>query len=242
MADNNDNDINIFLDDICEEPDPDISIGTPASTRVYRSNILNVDSDFMSGVSREAEKSLKKDQDAILMPPISTTSRNIIANNPDGVMNINIQPGSSLNKALANPTQNDSLIAAIRDNQSSNMVLRAIMAEIAEEAAYLKAWRNENWGNGEDISDATFKRIKMLKHLVETIVEHEKLKKDSVSGKVDFHGEAFQRVLKYFLETLQTTFHKINIPVQYEDIFFTELAKAFDGFEKSAERIYYGKE
>jgi hypothetical protein len=82
----------------------------------------------------------------------------------------------------------------------------------------------------------------MLKHLVETIVEQEKLKRASVTGKVDFHGEAFQRVLKFFMETILKTFKKVHIPVQFEDIFFTELAKEFSTFEKDAERIYYGKD
>lgn len=171
-------------------------------------------------------------EDALVVPPMGATV----------VANVNITPGGQLSNIIANPLENDNLVAVIRDNKPTGTIMRAIMEEIAEEAAYIKAWRVDKWNTGEDLSDATFKRIKMLKHLVETIIEQEKLKKESVSGKVDFHGEAFKRVLKYFLETIQKTFRKVHIPVQFEDIFFTELAKAFDNFEKIAEKLYYGKE
>jgi hypothetical protein len=58
---------------------------------------------------------------------------------------INVQPGSVLNKAIANPAENDALLGIIRDNKPVSTIFRAIMEEIAEEAAYIKAWRNENW-------------------------------------------------------------------------------------------------
>jgi hypothetical protein len=82
----------------------------------------------------------------------------------------------------------------------------------------------------------------MLKDLVETLIEREKLKKEKNVGKIDFHGENFQKVLRYFLEVIQKTFKKVSIPTQFEDIFFTQLAKEFNNFEKTAEKIYYGKE
>ena len=61
-------------------------------------------------------------------------------------------------------------------------------------------------------------------------------------GKIDFFSDNFQRVLKNFLEIIQKTFRKVNIPSQFEDIFFSQLAKDFDNFEKKAEKIYYGKD
>jgi hypothetical protein len=202
----------------------------------------DISKEFMSEVQAQIEQDdlISKGEDDIVTPAL--TKAQILSNNPRGVLNINIKPGSPLSNAISDPTENDNLLAVIRDNKPPNTILKAIMEEIAEEAAYIKAWRNENWNSGQDISEATFKRIKMLKHLVETVIEQEKLKKNSVIGKVDFHGESFQRVLKHFLETIQKTFRKVHIPEQFEDIFFTELAKSFDNFEKSAERIYYGKD
>jgi len=209
-------------------------------------DILQVDTGFMDDVRKEAERELNKqilkEETEVFTAPSETTPSAVLRNVSTGVMGINLMPGSPLNKAMANPAENDKLLGVLRDNKPNSTILKVVMEEIAEEAAYIKAFRNEHWGTGEDLSDSSLKRIKILKHLVETIIEQERLKKDNVSGKVDFHGEAFQKVLKYFLETIQKTFGKVNIPVQYEDIFFTELAKSFDNFEKNAERIYYGKD
>jgi len=148
----------------------------------------------------------------------------------------------NLQKFLSNPRANDKLLATVRSAKATTTVLSAVLEEIAEEAAFIKAWRNDNWNSKEDLSEATARRIKMLRSLVETLVDREKLKDKSLVGKVDFYSDNFQRVLKQFLMTIQTTFRKINIPKQYEDIFFTQLAKDFDGFEKIAEKIYYGKD
>jgi hypothetical protein len=159
-----------------------------------------------------------------------------------GAVSVNVKKSAALDKFVGDPLDNDNLVSVVRSNKPTVTVLNAIMEEIAEEAAYIKAWRAANWDLSKDFSDTTFKRIKMLKSLVDTVSEKEKLRKASNVGKIDFHGESFQRVLKYFLETIQTTFKKINIPAQYENIFFPLLAKEFDGFEKKAEKIYYGKD
>lgn len=241
--------LDIFEGDVCKDrkdPAEDIInefIDSIAVSDPYP--VLGVNEEYLSEMAqKEEERAREKLQNSVLAPtPPPSTAQIMSSIIGGGGVKINVKPGNSpLAKMIANPVENDNLVAVIRDNKPTSTVIKTIMEEIAEEAAYLKAWRNENWNTGEDISDTTFKRIKMLKHLVETIVEQEKLKKESATGKVDFHGEAFQRVLKYFLETIQKTFRKVHIPVQFEDIFFTELAKDFDNFEKNAERIYYGKE
>jgi hypothetical protein len=252
MAKDKDKDaeLNIFEGDVCKDcKDPADDILKDFIDSISVSDpypVLDVNEEFMSEMAqKEEEKAWEKMQKSVLAPASPPSPSQIIKNNiiGGGGVKINVKPGNNpLAKTIANPVENDNLVAVIRDNKPTSTIIKTIMEEIAEEAAYLKAWRNENWNTGEDISETTFKRIKMLKHLVETIVEQEKLKKESATGKVDFHGEAFQRVLKYFLETIQKTFRKVHIPIQFEDIFFTELAKEFDNFEKNAERIYYGKD
>lgn len=153
----------------------------------------------------------------------------------------NLPEASEIKKALANPAANDKLVEAVRRDESTLGILNTVMEEIAEEAAYLKAWRNAVWNGEIDISEATLSRIKMLKNLVDTLASREKMKREKAVGKVDFHSENFQNVLKFFMDMILKTFKKVKIPPQYEDIFFTQLAKDFDGFEKKAERIYYGK-
>jgi len=173
--------------------------------------------------------------------PMPTTS--VIVNalgDAEAQAAVNLPEASEIRKALANPAANDRLVEAVRKDNSTLTVLNTVMEEIAEEAAYLKAWRNAVWNGETDISDATMTRIKMLKSLVDTLVEREKMKREKSVGKVDFHSENFQGVLKFFMGIILKTFNKVKIPPQYEDIFFTQLAKDFDGFEKKAERIYYG--
>jgi len=154
---------------------------------------------------------------------------------------INVPEASEIRKALANPAANDKLVEVIRRDDSTLTILNTVMEEIAEEAAFIKAWRNQTWDGQKDLSEATLSRIKMLSELVKSIVEREKLKREKAVGKVDFHSENFQSVLKYFMSIIVATFRKVNIPQGFEDIFVTQLAKDFDGFEKKAEKIYYGK-
>jgi len=156
-------------------------------------------------------------------------------------LDVHAPESSEIRKALTNPAANDKLVEVIRKDESTITLLNTLMEEIAEEAAFIKAWRNANWDGEKDISEATGTRIKMLAEMVKAISEREKLKKSNAVGKVDFHSENFQNVLKYFMTVIIDTFRKVQIPKQYEDIFVTQLAKDFDGFEKKAEKIYYGK-
>lgn len=176
-------------------------------------------------------------------PPGSEMSGNLmpIVNDPNAQVQANTK-SAALQQLINDPVQNDKLVSIIREEKPSISILNQIMQEIAEEIAYIKAWRAQNWNSKDDLSDATFKRIKMLKNLVDTIVEKDRLRQQQKVGKIDFYGENFQNVLKHFLEVIQQTFQKVNIPEQYEDIFFTQLAKEFNGFERKAEKIYYGKE
>lgn len=188
------------------------------------------------------KKLVKEESEDVLLPPVPPDPDKSDRLKRDGALSINIIPEDPLDRSLTSPIENDQLLSTVKNNKSINRVMNIVVEELAEEAAYLKAWRNEQWCNGSDVSSVTFKRIKTLKNLVDTLIEQEKLKNNRAVAKIDFHGEAFGRVLKYFLEVIQKTFHTVDIPVQYETIFFTELAKAFEKFEKKAERLYHGKD
>jgi hypothetical protein len=170
-------------------------------------------------------------------PPITP-----VVNNPNTVLTVAVKPNSALAKAMSDPTENDQLVTAVRKDTSTASVMNAIMEEMAEEVAFIKAWRNQNWDGSADLSEATFRRAKMLRDLMEITAKRDALRKEQSVGKIDFYSDNFQRVMKYYLETIQDTFHKVNIPSQFEDIFFTQLAKEFGNFEKTAEKLYYGKE
>ena len=200
--------------------------------------------DKNEGLKEKIQKDIAKEKASVAV------AVDVVSQIPPGPMDLTkiseqvklvIPEVSEIRKAITNPAANDKLVEVIRKDESTVTLLNTVMEEIAEEAAYLKAWRNQVWDGQEDISEATLSRIKMLSELVKTLSEREKLKKDKNVGKVDFHSENFQNVLKYFMSVIMTTFKKVQIPKQYEDIFAAQLAKDFDGFEKKAEKIYYGK-
>jgi len=164
-----------------------------------------------------------------------------ISNDPVALLNSGITQGSPLQRALGDPTADDSLLESIRSGDPTATILNNVLEEIAEEVCYLKAYRNTGWEDHTDFSDVSAKRIRSLKSLVESLVEREKLKNSKDTGKVDFHSKNFENVFAHFLGIIKETFEKVSVPKQYEDIFFTQLAKDLDGFERAAEKIYYGK-
>jgi len=164
-----------------------------------------------------------------------------IKNDPLDLLEINIQQGSQLQKYIEDPTENDDLYNSIDKNKPTVTILNNIMKEIAEEIAFLKTWRRENFNLKDDISEISERRIVMLNKLVDTIDKREKLLTKSSRGKIDFYGEGFKNIFEDFLMTVEKTFTGVNIPEQFKNIFFAQLAKSMDGFEKKAENIYYGK-
>jgi len=165
----------------------------------------------------------------------------VSVNNPEDVLQVSIKPGSPLQRNIEDPTENDDLYISLKENASTSTILNNIMVEIAEEAAYLKTWRKENYNLKDDLSEISNKRILILKKLVETVEKREKISNSKATGRVDFHSDNFQKVFEHFLQTVKSTFEKVNIPTQYEEIFFSQLAKDLDGFEDIAEKIYHGK-
>jgi hypothetical protein len=114
------------------------------------------------------------------------------------------------------------------------------MKEIADELAYLKAYRKIHYLASDDISEVSVKRVKALKSLVDTLIEKEKLKNSAYDGKIDFGSEKFEKVMEFILNMVRETFEKVGIPEQFNDIFFIQLAQNLEGFEKKVEKIYYG--
>lgn len=164
-----------------------------------------------------------------------------IVNDPAVLTNVGIPIGSPVQQSLEDPTLDDILLESIRDGDPVSTILNHVLMEIAEEVCYLKAYRNSGWDAETDFSDISAKRIRSLKSLVESLVEKEKLKNSKDTGKVDFHSKNFENVFVHFLEVIKETFEKVKIPSQYTSIFFAQLGKDLDGFEKEAEKIYYGK-
>lgn len=166
-----------------------------------------------------------------------------IINLPQELMGAGTVPAPTIDKALEDPTKDDALLDTIRQEEPTLTLYNSIMEEIATELAVMKYLRHELFLNGSDkeiITDVSFKRVKSLTDLVKTLAEREK-SRDKKDGKIDFHGEKFERVVKHFLDVVQRTFNKVNIPEQFQEVFFIQLSKELEGYEKKVEKLYYGK-
>lgn len=164
----------------------------------------------------------------------------LIINDPSELLDGTIDPNEIIQQLITDPTKNDALCASINRDDSVNSVFNQIMKEIADELAYLKAYRKIHYLGNDDISEVSVKRVKALKSLVDTLIEKEKLKNSAYDGKIDFGGEKFEKVMEFILTMVRETFEKVGIPEQFNDIFFIQLSQNLEGFEKKVEKIYYG--
>jgi hypothetical protein len=245
MSEQDKKSVDIYEDEIHEEPFID-ERGNPIVDREDILEGIDLDKDLedlgLDKVPDDKPKEKITDEESYTEASSDIVGvPDLVENDPDDILQVNIKPGSLLQRTIEDPTENDDLYRSLKNNDPTTTVLNHVMVEIAEEAAYLKTWRRENYNLKEDLSDISNKRILILKKLVETIEKKEKLNMSKASGRVDFHSENFQKVFGHFLEVVKSTFEKVNIPAQYDQIFFSQLAKDLDGFEDIAERIYSGK-
>lgn len=239
------NELTILESDVLEEPHTnedglaDLIIADVKTTEISEPTV------DIGGVV-ESRRRDKKPEPDIVTPPKTEQELDIpLSNSAEQALNLSIKKNSALTEFLGDPIENDRLVEVLRENRSTSTLLNTIMSELAEESAYLKAQRMAKWQSGgvmEDSSELSLKRLRVLKGLVDTLSEKEKMRREDKVGKVDFHSDAFARVLKHFLDIILETFDRVGIPEQYKEIFFPALAKAFDGFEKKAEKLYYGKD
>lgn len=251
MAEENSGNIDVYADEILSDPlldetgDP---VGDIQDTFISdkedqgeerKQEPLKTIKDVMSD---KVDKKIQKDIDAVArdrynpMQPVDPP----IINDPTDILDINIQPGLPLQKAITDPVRNDKLLASIRREESTQTLFNGIMQEIAEELAYLKAYRREHFLSDQDTTDVSFKRVKALRELVDTLVKRE-AQKEKKEGKIDFYGDRFESVMKFLLEKVVGAFEKVGVPDQFHEIFLAQLGQDLEGFEKEVEKIYYGK-
>jgi hypothetical protein len=162
-------------------------------------------------------------------------------NKAKDLLNINLV-NTPIQKIIEDPTKNDKLVQSIKNDDPGATILNNIMLEFAEEIAYMKAWRNNNFQIDKDMtSEVSEKRIKALNSLTTAVIEKLKIASTINKGKIDFYSENFSKIFEYFIKIVQETFQKVGIPEQFRNIYFAELSKQLDGFEKVAEKIYSGK-
>jgi hypothetical protein len=170
----------------------------------------------------------------VIHPPTMDVA---IVNDPDELLQGADNSENMVKQLMSDPTKNDVLCTMLKQEDNTSILLGSVMGEIAEELAYLKAYRRIHYIAGENISDVSLKRTKALESLVKSLVEKDKLKHVS-EGKIDFYGERFEKVMEFILTVVKEAFDKVGIPDQFSDIFFVQLAQDLEGFEKKVDKIY----
>ncbi len=106
-------------------------------------------------------------------------------------------------------------------------MLAIIKREVAKECAALHFQRLENEKLGRDTAQISTRRIDALKKIADIELEIKKLGSDVI----DVHSEKFQRVAKFWVETIREIAEQTLQPEQI-DMFFNRFMTAMEGWEE----------
>jgi predicted RNA-binding protein len=129
----------------------------------------------------------------------------------------------------------DRIITAVRQEESEDVVLHAVIYGLAEEQNSLQRLREKKDREGKDTSHISLKRGQLLKYMSETLLQKRAIA--GASEEIDLRGPKFREIFKMFLETISDSFDEVKIPVEYKEMFFTSLARNLEGWEERAEKI-----
>ena len=122
----------------------------------------------------------------------------------------------------------DPVVVATR-GKDAILVLRTVRAEMAKESAALHFQRVENEKFGKDTSQISTRRMEALNKIAAMEFEIKKLGADVI----DLHGERFQRVFAFWIETLKEVAQATLAPEQ-ADMLFNRLETTMNGWEDKA--------
>jgi len=136
----------------------------------------------------------------------------------------------------AQEVQDDIVILSIKEDEDTDVVLKAVLYGLAEEQLSLRDLRVKKQNEGKDTSHISVKRGTLLKYMSETLIQRQALVGSS-GGDIDIRGPRFREIFKMFLETISKTFDEVRIPAEYKEMFFPALQKNLEGWEDRAEKI-----
>lgn len=129
----------------------------------------------------------------------------------------------------------DPIVLAARSKDAATL-LRVLLAEMAKESAALHFQRIENEKYGKDTAQVSSRRVETLNKIASIQFELKKLGADVI----DLHGERFQRVFAFWIESLKEVAKDVLTPEQC-DLFFNRLATTLEGWEDRASEEMAGK-
>jgi len=141
------------------------------------------------------------------------------------------------NEAVANSIRrkdatrdNDIILQVTRTNPESPDVLRGVMNELAEEAASLRFEREEAERNGQDTSNLSTKRARVLQAVGDTWLK----RKAQLSGDaMDLDSPEFEAVFGFLVETFKEALLECNSRPELVETVIAKFASKLDDEWKS---------
>ena len=141
------------------------------------------------------------------------------------------------NEAVANSIRrkdatrdNDVILQVTKTNPESPDVLRGVMSELAEEAASLRFEREEAERNGQDTSNLSTKRARVLQAVGDTWL---KRKAQLSSDAMDLDSPEFHAVFGFLVETFKSAMLECNSRPEMVETVIAKFASKLDDEWKS---------
>lgn len=228
-----------------DDPEPEEVVevsSTPKSSPKIEPNLTDVDCGSSVGVPPAKRKSAtpsptteEEARNKILSTlPVHAVSGNKSGKGRPKAVNrapsvVDLQYHAEMAAQKSDYIENDPVVLSSTKRQDPISTLRIIKKEIAKEAAALGFQRLENEKYGKDTSQISVRRVDALSKVVAVELELKKLDGDFL----DLKSEKFQRIFKFWIETLQEVAQDTLTP-ELIDLFFNRLGTKLDGWEDRA--------
>lgn len=126
----------------------------------------------------------------------------------------------------------DPLVQSTNLRQDAVETLQKVKEEIARESAALHFQRIEEEKYGKDTSQMSSRRISALREVANLELEIRRLG----ATHIDLKGERFQKIFKFFLETVREAADGSLSPEQI-DLLFNRLGTMLEGWEEKAQTL-----
>jgi hypothetical protein len=126
----------------------------------------------------------------------------------------------------------DPLVKSSSERKEAVETLQRVKEEIAREGAALLFQRIEEEKYGKDTSQMSSRRISALREVANLELEIRRLG----ATHIDLKGERFQKIFKFFLETVREAAEGSLSPEQI-DLLFNRLGTLLEGWEEKAQAL-----
>jgi hypothetical protein len=126
----------------------------------------------------------------------------------------------------------DPLVKSSADRKEAIETLHRVKEEIARESAALHFQRIEEEKYGKDTSQMSSRRISALREVANLELEIRRIG----ATHIDLKGERFQKIFKFFLETVREAAAGSLSPEQI-DLLFNRLGTLLEGWEEKAQTL-----